>query len=455
MNTHRLQLSCNDAPVLPDEPVRVFTGAGNRLQVAWDGPDDDLVARVTTTAPDGIARDQLARLVGGHVDIQLGPLCAPAEYTYESGVVYRRGYAVRIVLESQEDGRELACVTLAAVCSRDPDAEWLWVDAPRRCVYNDGYIPEGETWNPFSYSAAAMQPALQMRLDPAVLADRDRVVIRYRTRPQPEAAPMSVQLHIVDERGQAMLEPADLTADTDWRQIQPHVSAWPDGAYTIKLLPHIDGVIWPDGPHLRYRREAHDPDRVRISPYAPFSLQRDPTRPERHITDWPEALPKGWTVAHCGRGTALLCDGDPAGPTVCLEPGVSGHYAVFVEPVNTLHVRIGSDDVVRRVHEPECDAFGGVFTHVADLTGQHIELLPDDLRRLLDAAGDDAQARSTVLSLYGSDGTRSVPFPHDRNGGEIRSGVRSLRLVPVTAESVRAFHAAAMQQPFELRCVDD
>lgn len=455
MNTQRLQLSCNGAPVLPAEPVRVFPGTNNRLTVAWTGPADDLVARVTSTSPHGAAHSEVAPLVGGQVEMQLGPLCAPAEYAYESGVVYRQGYTVRIALERQTDGRELACATLAAVCSQDADAEWLLLDAPRRSVYNDGYIPEGETWNPFTYSAAAMQPALQARLDPAVLADRDRVVIRYRTRPEPEVAAMSVQLRITDGRGQPMIEPTDLQADTDWHQIQPDVCAWPDGVYTIELLPHVGGVIWPDGPRLRYRREAHDPDRVRISPYAPFSLQRDPTRSERHVTTWPEVLPTGWSVAHCGRGAALLCEGDPDGPTVTLDPNASGHYAVFVEPVNTLHIRIGSDDILRRVHEPECDAFGGVFAHVADLTGQRIELYPDDMRRLLDAAGDDAQARSAVLPLYASDGTRSVPFPHDRNGGEIRSGVRALRLVPVTAESVHAFHEATMQPPFELRGVDD
>ena len=449
------KLWCNQAPVEPDQAVRIHPGQSNNLNVEWTGPENAVVATAEIIAPDGRRRSETTPLSDGRAEFQLGPLCVPAVYEYEAGVVYRRGYRCRVSVENSENGAILARWSLSAVCAGERNAEWLMPGGPARCVYNQGYIPEDGSWNPFGESAGAMQPPLQLRLDPAVLVDRDRVIARYRTRPEPAVEPMRARLRVWDADGNEVVDPLEVEANDQWQDWQPDVADWPEGTYTMELQPALGGDGWAEGPRLEYRRRAEDPDRVRVSPYAPFSMRRDTSREEIEITEWPSPLPEGWETDRCGEQTALLSNGNPDAPPVKIDPELRGHYAVFIRPVNAVHVRVGENDVLRRVHEPEREDFGGVFADVADLTGQSIDLYPNDLKRLLEAmdAADDPQSK--VLDLYEHDGTRSVPFSRDQTDGEIRSGVRRIRLVPVTEDSVRQFREATTHPPYELRAVDD
>ncbi len=455
MNHKPHRLFINDVPVETDSPSRFFPGCSNTLRVETDRPSAETLARVELIAPDGRTRPGCLSLAGGSAKTGLGLFCVPAQYEYEAGIMYRRGYRLRVSIEDGSSGAILARYALAAVCSRDPDAEWLMPGAAERCVYNDGYIPENGTWDPFSVSAAAMEPPLQIRLDAAVLVDRNRVAIQFRGRPDPAVGALPARLQIRDAGGNDMIEPARLTAGAEWDEWRPDVADWPEGTYTIELRPTDKDGVSEDGPRLFYRREADDPPRIRVSPFAPFSLRRDETRAEVEITSWPDSLPEGWEAGSFGDETALFCQGDPHAAPVTLDPKLEGPYAVFIRPVNTIHVRVGRNDVVRRVHEPERDDFGDMFTHVADMTGQTIDLYPDDLNRLIDAIGDVENPEQAILDLYEKDGTRSVPFSREAARGEIRSGIRRIRLIPVTEASLREFHEATWNPPFELRAVDD
>lgn len=456
---------CNDTPIGPDRPVRIFPGGRNRLALAFDGAGDGVVLRVETIAPDGRTHCETVTLTDGRAAVELGPFCVPAVYEYEAGVVYRRGYRLQVSVEDAGSGAILARYALAAVCSGDADAEWLLAGAPERGVYNDGYIPEtpipgvpsklGSGWNPFSHSAAAMQPPLQVQLDPAVLVDRDQVTVWYRTRPDPAVEPLRARLVFRDAQGREMVPPVEQTVGHEWQSWAPDVTDWPVGVYTLELQPALAEGAWADGPRLRYRRDAADPLQVRVSPYTPFAMRRDPSRDVVEITDWPTDLPQGWETGTCGEDSALLCNGNPTSDAVRLEPHLTGTYAIFAWPVNTLFIRAGQDEVVRRIHEPERAAFGGMFVTVTDLTGQSIELHSNDLDRVRAALGDDEDLHATMLKLYASDGTRPTPFSEQANAGEIRSGVRRLHLVPVTPESARDFHEQTANPPYELRGVED
>lgn len=449
-----VSMMINGQKVLTGRPLRVFTGTPNTVAIRAEYPLDATI-HVELGAPDGRSWSYGSSVQEGSGKLNIGPLCAPAVYEYERGVVYRRGYTLRVVVRASDGEEPLLTCDCAAVCSGDRDAEWLLPGAPSRCVYNQGYLAEGGSWNPFGESAGAMEPALQMKLAPEVLVDNNHVVVCFRTRPDPLVDSMAVQLIVTDEANHPVVDAVQLTADSTWRQLRLDVGRWPEGSFQIELKPVINDVVWPDGPRVRYRRNPVDDSLVRVSPYAPFNLSRDPDRDVVVISDWPDPLPLGWSVGTCGDGKALLCDGDVSGPIVSIDPRVRGRYAVFVEAVNAIHLRVGADDVVRRVHESECRAFGPVFAHVADMTDRSIDLYQDNLQQLLANAGDGAMATSTVLQLFMRDGTRSVPFDEARNNGEVRSGVRAIHLIPVTEASVQAFQTVTMQPPFELRGVDD
>ncbi len=462
------RLFWNDFPIKPEQPIRFFPGGCNRLRVETESPLlDSVVARLEVIAPDGRIQSRSLSLAQGKAETDMGRFCVPAEYEYEAGVVYRCGYRCRITIEDNADKSILAHFAMAAVCSRDPDAEWLLPGAPDRCVYNDGYIPEqpppGQRrkstahWDPFDHSAAAMQPPLQLRLDPAVLVDRNRVTLWYRTRPEPAVAAMQARLRVHNPKGRDILDPVEVAADAEWRSWSPDVSQWPSGKYTLELQPAamFDGALWEDGPRLEYRRKADDHLCVQISPYAPYGLRRDVSRDEIMIDDWPVPLPEGWQTDTCGMGTALLCNGNPASDPVLIDYGLQGHYAIFALPVNNIMIRAGKNEVMRRIHEPERPEFGELFVTVADLTDQAIELHANDLDRIRSVLEPDADLSEEISSLYAGDGTRPTPFDPTVNGGEVRSGIRHLRLVPVTPRSVSAFRKQTANPPYELRGVDD
>lgn len=426
-------------------PARVYPAGSNGVSVSLKEGNGSKSACLELIFPDGGKRTERKPLKHGHAEFDLGPLCAPAVYEYENGVVFRRWYRCNLSLESH--GTVIAEYRLAAVCSRDPDADWLMPDAPERCVYNDGYIAEGKRWDPFGESSTAMEPALQIRLAPVVLLNQDDVTVRFRTRPDPPVGALRARLRLRNEEGEDVVAPVTVEADTEWQERRIDVASRPVGRYRVSLQPIAGDVEYTDGPSLTYTRREPDRDRVPVSPYAPFAFWRDRSRGIVDIESWPESLPDGWKVADRGGASALVNRGDPSLPTVPVAEGLKGHYAVFLEAVRSIYVRVGDEDIVRHVFGPEKPEFGPVFVAAADMTGQCIELLPDNLERLRRFLGEKDVNSPRMQRLV----TESEP----QAGTDVRAGVRRIRLVPVTAESVREFHDLTANPPYELRAVDD
>ncbi len=447
LDTHKIRFFCNGKAISAGVPARIVPGSSNRLSVELDSPLAlNAVVRMEVCAPDGTKRVESVSPVNGIAECDLGPLCAPAIYDYENGMVFRRGYCCTIFVEDDNKGVTISELKLGSVCSQEKHYEWLQPDASGRCLYSDGYIPENGGWNPFGESSGVMQPALQIKLAPEVLLDNGRCAVLYRTRPEPPVGQMQGLLRIVDEKCREMVAPVEVTADARWKEFRPETADWPDGIYTVELLPKLNQQYWEDCPRLFYRKQAFSRKRIQISPYAPYTLERDDSRNTVEISQWPDDTPEGWECTVNKNGEEVLfSNGDPSSSALSLKPKVEGMYAVFAEAVNSIHIRTGGEDIVRKVHEPEKDCYTPVFVTVADLTGQTLEIFPNNLeslRVILNEKKDDTPAMKEIVGA-GSENS------------DIRSGLKRLLLIPVTSASVDEFRNQTVDPPYELRGVDD
>lgn len=166
------------------------------------------------------------------------------------------------------------------------------------------------------------------------------------------------------------------------------------------------------------------PNAISVSPYAPWLLTRDPARPSAQWHDLRaahETHGRGtldgnhWKFDRSGSRNILVHQGGSETPIV-FHPGLQGHYAVFAAPHKNCLLQVGSEGMVREVVEPKVPSSEDVFVVAADLTDQEIRLF----------------------------GFKNAA-----------SGLRSLRLVPVTAESVDRFYRETGYPPVPLTGVND
>ena len=189
-----------------------------------------------------------------------------------------------------------------------------------RVVYDTGWVPPGSHWNPFSESSRSMQPAIDLRLGPRVLLDRNSVELRYRLRPGLAGVGELRARLAVHRRGvPRTVEPGTLLIGLEWAAREIDVSAWEPGTYWFELLPELEGRRYAQGPRLRYRRPPADPDGVLVSPLAPFRLRR--TGAARR---WRSTTGSGRTWA--ARGASIARVTVPAWSVG--EQGELGHAAI-------------------------------------------------------------------------------------------------------------------------------
>ena len=439
-----------------------YPGRPNVLefQLRWDRIDADTVTlKVKKTTPDG-REDVLSADVArnGKSFFTLGPLAAPPVYVYEAGEVLYRGYRIEFEIVDAESG---------ATIDRQPFYQGLSKDAvtPERLVeHKESRIrvfhvhehtpiamsPErliaGEMQRQVYNPMYGVEPALAMRLSTKVLEEPDALEVFCRLTPgvTPKLyhQPLRCRLVVRDRAGATRYE-TELTMKTPgtWSETPIDPSNWPEGDYEIALEPLVDayqlesGSAWRDGPSLIYRRRLPKENAVSISPVAPWRLERDPAREALEIRDfedagrrWSKAVPDGWELERRGPGEVRLVASEGATPTpLDLRLGLTGHYAVFAQPAEEgCLLRVREDGLVRPLttrhmpyEEPRPESDPPLFVCAAALTGASI-------------------------SIYAFD-----PW------NEPRSGLRSLELVPVTAESVESLYRETSNPPRPLYGVND
>ena len=428
----QIRLAWNGRKPGPDGVLIVHPGRPHGLAVAASArlaEGDALDVNVLKILPDGTEQTLAGRLTASApAAFDLGPLTAPAVYEFDHGVVYRRGYRLAVTVRR---GRKAVASWRFHQPLASRAAERFAPGDARRVVYTPGWKGRFQ-WT----EALAMRPVLCLKLNAVVLTDQDKLAIEYGTRLKEPAGGVPSVLCVTDAKGKEMLR-KDVTAKARpepvrnkgivpaWQKAEVDPRAWPAGDYRVALWPKIGGTVWQEGPAVAYRRRTPDPLAVRVSPYAPWTLRRDPTREAVTLADlqaahtqWGRGTPdaRHWSFAKRGNGVALLGTGDTEAPPVELRPGLRGCYAVFARPVRSCLVQARDDGLVRPVQPPRCAGTADTFVDAADLT--------------------DAPLRIYAGSVKGS-------------------GLESLRLVPVTAASVANFWKGVGETPIRLYGVND
>ena len=449
LDPEAFQVTVNGRSSTADTPYyAVYPGRANSITVHADFEvleQDALTATFVRTCPDGRSHQSTARLAPKQPQavFDLGAFAVPAEYDYENGVVYRRGYRFKLTVADAVSDKGIVLYDFYQGPARAANSEALWIGDVDRYVYNSGYDASGEevytqiaaamdttvgrslrgmrtygggVWQPNKESGRPTDPPFLMNLDWAVLFDPDDVRVQVRQKDGLELGPVPAELIVVRLRdGEAMLK-RDVTIGSELATERLDVSKYDEGEYQIELRPIVADTEYREGPRLIYRRTVLDPSEVLVSPLAPWKLRRDPARKELIISDFQDAIgrwgqipdPKKWIV-----GQQLLGHGDVWAKPVLLRPGLRGHYAVFASSVGTCYVSAGKDVIVRRLlaFRPRASQAGDHFLVATDMTNGEVAIYQ---------SGTDGQ------------------------------GLVTLRLVPVTEESVAAFEAETSNPPTRL-----
>ena len=385
-----------------DARLPFYPGQRNTLEVRAAREAPDAQVRMRATTPDRRTFTRNRRLPsGGRVELDLGPLLVPATYEFEAGICYRRGYRFTIAMHDPGSGDVLARFELYQCCTGDEHAEWVRFGGHERVVYDTGWVPPGSHWNPFSESSRSMQPAIDLRLGPRVLLDRNCVELRYRLRPGLAGVGELRARLAVHRRGvPRTVEPGTLVIGPEWAAREVDVSAWEPGTYWFELLPELGGRRYAQGPRLRYRRQPADPGRGCWCRH----WRRFGCGGTGAARRWRSTTGSGRTWAARGasmaRVTVPAWSVESKGARSRLQLGLRGFYALFVQPVGALYVQAG-DGLIRLMQAardgsaPACSMlalgseFGPVFVCVRVFAGEAIELRAENLPR----AGIRAPAR--------------------------------------------------------------
>lgn len=446
----------------------VYPGARNPIDLTNRRTEQSEVC-VTLTAPDGrTVEHELVLDPDETATIDLGPFAVPAAYEYEAGMVFRIGHTLTVAVTDTGTGEALDSIRLHQPCSRREDGEELIEGDVPRVPYDDGYIPDGSNWEPFSYSGAAMEPVLNARLLPGVLADQDDLVVsvavsRHAVHNEIDAVVVSAE----NEHGSIVEGPVTIPVHADARSVRLDPADWTSGTYEIHVAPQINERPAGPGPRLRYVRRSDSGTAVRISPFAPFELERDAARREIILSSFEGGpLPAGWGLTRIAGRTALTGPSDV--PYILHPEGARGTYAVFVDVVEGMYVEFPDESpgrVPRRVAPPTVAGWGGVYVGTADLSDGDILVygLADPPQAAAPVAGTPGtDADNTAESAGGGPNSGLNDRPHDGPADSLTPtsepppcGLLSVRLVPITETSAAEIGRVISSPPYELRGVDD
>jgi hypothetical protein len=411
--------SCTaEAPYYP-----IHTGQANKLTIRADFgtlSQNSLALALVRTRPDGRTDQAAGSLAPERPEavFDLGAFAVPAEYEYEHGVVYRRGY--RFKLTVADGGTSVAVFDFYQGPARAADCETLWKGDVERYVHQSGYergLPApARPWTRGTKIPQPMDPPFLLQLDWAVLCNPDDVRVQFRQKDGLKLALVPAELRITRLSDAETMLKKEVTIGPDLVTERPDVSGYEEGEYLIELRPNVADTADRDGPRVVYRRTIRDASDVLVSPLAPWTLTRDPAREELAISDFRDATDRFGTIPDADKwdvGPRLLGRGDIWAEPVVLTPGLTGHYAVFASAKGICYVTAGKDAIVRRLAAimPQVSQAGEQFLVATDMTDGEV-------------------------AIYQS--------------GAKNHGLVSLRLVPVTAESVAKFTDETSNPPTRL-----
>lgn len=419
-----LEIAINGRHCIEGDPGwPIVPGRPNRLEVSLADPTDKAPLAITLvrTQPDGRQSRFSTTLSADQpqATLDLGLFAVPAEFEFDSGVLYRRGCRVRLEVHEAADRKILEALDFFQTIHTATGAEVLELGSPER-VPHFGERPA---------ALRPMDPPILLWLAPEVLSDPDDVRVCFQLRsaeeridPEQSLAKLAGILRVTDAKGGKPLyeKPIDVLPKLTEQRLD--VSGWRDGRYRIEIAPEVSGSNDRDGPAVVYRRIRRDGRSVRLSPLAPWAMERDGSRPELEIVDfrkavdqWSPGLPdkESWEFEETGPGRVAIVApaGDWRRPPVILRPMLSGPYAVFAatERGNS-YLRVGREGTIRGLLAEPC------FVDVADMTGNEVAIYP-----------------------------AAVPG----------SGLRELRFVPVTQESADRVRNETSRPAKALRGVAD
>ncbi len=430
-----VRLSVDGVDLNPsDRELQLVPGVPHRLSfTAFEPGDLEFQGRVTRRLPSGRTVTE-TRPFRRRISFDLGPLAAPGRFEYEAGAVYFRGYRI----ELQVTGHDLEKTWIfRQQLSREVTTERLGMGEgglPVKALRFVNGGPERVIFDPKLGSA----DLISLRMHPDVLLHQDRLSLLAEIRPGAGPDRVEGEMRVLDASGKSLwTRDLTLTRREGLRKVPVPVEGWPDGNYRVQFLPRVAGRLWPDGPVLDYRRRTEPPDSLLLTPLASWRLRIDPERPEIRVRNFQSAHGRwgdspldakswGWKPLP-DDGVALVGRGDYTAPPVTYRPSVRGTYAVFLGTGGSgLHIQVGREGLIRDA--PPTQLGEKTFVTAADLTGEVIRFY---------SAGDPGK------------------WLDWKKAGEQRGMATLLRLVPVTAESVRKLRNRMSSPPTPLLAVND
>ena len=420
----RFAISINDeicTKARSDYPI--YPGRPNRLTVKADAasvPKAGYRVELVRALPDGRETRCAASVTSAlsEVHLDLGLFAVPAAFEYEAGVVYRRGCRFHLVVKDIARQQQVEALRLLQTVDDRNTTEVLRLGDADRVVHHGS---RGHK------HCKPMDPPILLRLATEALTDPDDVRVLYRLRSKeqrlkPELCLASIAglLRVTRDEGGKVVFEKEVEVRAPVRSERLDVSAWPEGAYRIEIVPQVEGTDDREGPIIVYRRTKPNRSAVQLSPLAPWEFEKDSTRREivvsdfrKAVAEWSPGLPEesGWQFRQKdGQARLVTSTGDWQDPPVVLRPGLNGCYAVFAHAEKGCCVRVGKEGIPRGI------GLGTCFVEAADMTDEEV-------------------------AVYAA----IVPG----------SGLRELRFVPVTGESVQRVLGQAANPPKPLVGVAD
>ncbi|MBM3861793.1 MAG: hypothetical protein FJ395_19390 [Verrucomicrobia bacterium] len=429
MSAAAFSVSVNGAGRASDAPYYVIhPGKVNQLALRPDWVAlgaQELTATLVRTLPDDRTDESRihATTKDREIVFDLGAFTAPAQYDFEHGVVYRRGYRFKLTIATPAAPQDSVVFDFHQGPARQAESEALWIGEAVRHVYNSDQT--GAQWVITKEDQGKqMNPPFLLALDWAVLSDPDDVRVRFLQKTGLDVAPVAAKLIVtrLSDGANVLEREVKIGPNTSIERVD--VSQFPLGDYRIELQPAVPGTAHREGPRLVYHRTACDASELRVSPLAPWVLKRDPSRKEVAISDFKEAVAKWpaevdatkWAVDR-----TLLGKGDVNASPLVLRPRLSGHYAIYAQVAACCYLKAGKDPIVRRI---------GIMGH--------------------SNAFPTPPGASFVVATDMTEGQLAI-----FQSGTPGQGIVSLHLVPVTAASVAAFEKETSRPPAPLAGVCD